>query len=99
MSSSRKSSRKSSKAKPPTHFIDHAFKEIGNLKKEVNKLKKENEKLDAHIKAIYNDNNNMAQQIVDMFSTMDSQGDEIPLIKKVMKEKLSINWRRAEEES
>ena len=33
MSSSRKSSRKSSKPKPPTHFIDHAFKEIKALKK------------------------------------------------------------------
>ena len=62
------------------------------------KLKKENKRLDRHIDAIYNDNNNTAQQIADMFSTMDSQGDEITLIKKVMKEKLNINWRIIEED-
>ena len=89
--SSRKSSSKSIDAK--------VLKEIAALKKEVKKLKKENKKLDDHINAIYNDNNNTAQQIADMFSTMDSQDDEITLIKKVMKEKLNINWRRIEEES
>ena len=95
MSSSSKSSRKSS-----SKYIDaKVLNEIAALKKEVKKLKKENKKLDDHINAIYNDNNNAAQQIADMFSTMDGQGDEITLIKKVMKEKLSINWRRAEEET
>ena len=95
MSSSNRSSRKSS-----SKSIDaKVLKEIAALKKEVKNLKKENKKLDDHINAIYNDNNNTAQQIADMFSTMDGQGDEITLIKKVMKEKLSINWRRAEEES
>ena len=95
MSSSSKSSRKSSSKSIDAKVLN----EIAALKKEVKKLKKENKKLDDHINAIYNDNNNAAQQIADMFSTMDGQGDEITLIKKVMKEKLSINWRRAEEET
>ena len=94
MSSSNRSSRKSS-----SKSIDaKVLKEIAALKKEVKNLKKENKKLDDHITAIYNDNNNTAQQIADMFSTMDGQGDEIILIKKTMKEKLNINWRRVEEE-
>ena len=95
MSTSNRSSRKSSSKSTGTKVL----KEIATLKKEVKKLKKDNEKLDAHINAIYNDNNNTAQQIADMFSTMDSQGDEITLIKKVMKEKLNINWRIVEEGS
>ena len=95
MSSSNRSSRKSSSKSNDTKVL----KEIATLKKDVKKLKKENKRLDRHIDAIYNDNNNTAQQIADMFSTMDSQGDEITLIKKVMKEKLNINWRRIEEGS
>ena len=97
--SSKKSSRKSSKPKPPTHFIDHAFKEIEKLKKEVKKLKKENEKLDAHINAIYNDNNSMVQGVAGLVSEISGHEVEIIIIKKTMKEKLNINWRRIEEGS
>ena len=97
MSSSNRPSNKSSR-KGSSKSSDKVLKEIAALRKEVKKLRKENKKLDAHIDAIYHDNNNTAQQIMDMFSTMDGQGDEIILIKKTMKEKLNINWRRVEEE-
>ena len=93
--SSRKSSRKSSSKSTDTKVL----KEIATLKKDVKKLKKENKRLDRHIDAIYNDNNNMAQSVAGLVSEISGHEVEIIIIKKTMKEKLNINWRRIEEGS
>ena len=95
MSSSNRSSRKSSSRSTDTKVL----KDISTLKKDVKKLKKDNEKLDAHINAIYNDNNNMAQSVAGLVSEISGHEVEIIIIKKTMKEKLNINWRRIEEGS
>ena len=95
MSSSNRSSRKSSSKSTDMKVL----KEIATLKKDVKKLKKDNEKLDAHINAIYNDNNNMAQSVAGLVSEISGHEVEIIIIKKTMKEKLNINWRIVEEGS
>ena len=113
MNSSNKPSKKSSRKSSSnvSKEIYSLKKEVKELKKEnkkldahINTIYKDYEKLHDHIVKLYNDNNetsgqmlNTAEQISDMFSIMDGQGDEIIFIKKVMKEKLGINWRRVEE--
>ena len=93
--STRKSSRKGSSKSTDAKVL----KEIATLKKDVKNLKKENKRLDRHIDAIYNDNNNMAQSVAGLVSEISGHEVEIIIIKKTMKEKLNINWRRIEEGS
>ena len=95
LQSTRKSSRKGSSKSTDTKVL----KDIAALRKEVKKLRKENKRLDRHIDAIYNDNNNMAQSVAGLVSEISGHEVEIIIIKKTMKEKLNINWRRIEEGS
>ena len=92
-SSSNKSSRRS--RAPPTQFIDHAFKEIKILKKENQQLRKELQSLQEEIdtkediERVDSIESNLGQIFEEQYTTK----EDIELIKKVMKEKFSINWR------
>ena len=105
---SKKSSRKSSSN--VSKEIASLKKEIKELKKDnkkldahINTIYKDYDKIQDHIVKLYNNNNETAgemlttaEQISNMISIMNGQDDEIIFIKKVMKEKLGINWRRVE---
>ena len=104
-SSNKKSSRKSSKSNlsggPTTFdmlldlkntFIEPLYKETEALKKEINKLKKQNTKLDRHITAIYKDNAAMVTQVDELSFKITSLAEDKEDIKRVLKERCSINW-------
>ena len=95
-SSSNKSSRRS--RAPPTQFIDHAFKEIKILKKENQQLRKELQSLQEEIdtKEDIERVDSIESSLGQIFEEQYTMKEDIELIKKVMKEKLSINWRRWE---
>ena len=92
-SSSNRSSRRS--RAPPTQFIDHAFKEIKILKKENQQLRKELQSLQEEIdtKEDIERVDSIESNLGQIFEEQYTMKEDIELIKKVLKEKLSINWR------